>query len=103
MAHGSGRHWIACDLVGDDDARLGVDQIDQPQRQLGEVLLFLFGVRLFLHIEIGHRAQQRRPDVDADRAIWVGKVGRFGHGCTDVTTRKMRICRRLVRLPLANR
>jgi len=68
------------------------------------VLLFLFGVRLFLHIEIDHCAQQRWSDVDAERAIGVGKVvGRFGHGCTDVTTRKMRNCLRLVPLPLANR
>ena len=81
---------------------------DQPQRKFGEMLLFVVAVRLFLHIEIDHREQQRRPDVaiamrGLDRAIWTGKVGYFGHGGMDVTTRKMRICRRLVRLPLANR
>ena len=41
LAHRGRRGRIAGDLVGDDGAGLGIDQIDQPERELGEVLLLL--------------------------------------------------------------
>ena len=99
----------AGDLVGDDGAGLGIDQIDQPERELGELLLLLVGVLRLLDIQIGHHPQQRWPDIDAvavtefDQGIQIGKVQRFDHGCPEMTARKKRIYPRLAPPPLANR
>ena len=50
------RARIARDLPRDRDAGRQIDRVDQAQRQLGIVALFLGRVRRLLHVEIGQHA-----------------------------------------------
>src|SRR5262249_50808604 len=90
---GGRRRRIAGDLVGDQRTRLGIDQFDQPQGELGEMPGFFLGVRGLLHVEVSHHPQQRRPDIDAvavgefNQAVEV-RIVRYGdHGFTDMASK----------------
>ena len=74
------RSRVAGDAFCHRRPRRLVHHIDEAERKLGELPVFLGRVHRLLHVEFGHHAQQRRLNVDAlasrqfDEAVQIGSV-----------------------------